>query len=298
MSLAGWGFRLVIVLALGSGLIVAATYPDYSDGIGNDPATPTIETTPETPTEPTPSPTETTPTQTETPTPTLTPTPTPTVTPTPNPTPTPTQQPTTPTPTPFPEQEHVVESDAYDHVTPTHPDDPGRSMLVRGNEVEFDSGEMAEHFHELINQAREDEGLEPLKFNETISSVSRAHSWDMYHRDFFDHENPDGESPQDRYEVVASSCGIGENIHWHRPPRESSIGSAEYAFESLMDSEPHKENILREEYDEHGVGFYIAADGTIKVTQKLCVRDRSRPPLETPTPTPTETPTPTPTAAD
>jgi len=51
---------------------------------------------------------------------------------------------------------------------------------------------------DLINAERAQHRLKPLKINAKLSDLARAHSRDMARRGFFDHVNPEGQSPAQR----------------------------------------------------------------------------------------------------
>ncbi|MCD6501283.1 CAP domain-containing protein [bacterium] len=115
---------------------------------------------------------------------------------------------------------------------------------------------LEDEMFDMINSDRADSGLGALVENDALRQVARDHSEDMYLRDFFDHVNPDGESPADR----ADNAGIdyviiGENIQMN----SGHSNPVEYAEEALMASSPHRANILSDEYNAVGVG--IASDG-------------------------------------
>src|ERR1017187_3148125 len=50
----------------------------------------------------------------------------------------------------------------------------------------------------LTNAERARRGLPALHPDDTLDSIARGHSIDMLRRNFFDHTNPDGDSPGDR----------------------------------------------------------------------------------------------------
>ena len=103
---------------------------------------------------------------------------------------------------------------------------------------------------DLVNQIREENGLEPFVYNETLAETARAHSQDMIDRDFFDHYNPDGKSPFDRMRDNGLSFSMAaENIAaGQRTPGE--------VVESWMNSEGHRANILGN-CEELGVGLAL-----------------------------------------
>lgn len=167
------------------------------------------------------------------------------------------------------------------------PDDPGETTYE--TDVEEVSSETIEDFvHAEVNDRRADHDLEPLTWDGTIASVSRAHSADMAERDYFDHVNPDGERPLDRFSDVGDYCrSYGENIalNWlDAPVQEPDGGSAteyhtaegiaEGLVDQWMNSTDHRQAILEENVDgsweRAGVGVYVADDGKVYATQNFC----------------------------
>ena len=103
---------------------------------------------------------------------------------------------------------------------------------------------------DLVNQIREENGLEPFVYNVTLAQVARAHSQDMIDRNFFSHTNPDGEDPFDRMRDNGLSFSMAaENIAaGQRTPEE--------VVNSWMNSEGHRANILGG-CEELGVGLAL-----------------------------------------
>lgn len=103
---------------------------------------------------------------------------------------------------------------------------------------------------DLVNQIREENGLEPFMYNETLAETARAHSQDMIDRNFFDHTNPDGKSPFDRMRDNGLSYSMAaENIAVGYPSPEAVV-------EGWMNSEGHRANILGG-CEELGVGLAL-----------------------------------------
>ncbi|MFC6728281.1 CAP domain-containing protein [Natronoarchaeum mannanilyticum] len=162
------------------------------------------------------------------------------------------------------------------------PGDPNESAYTDGS-VEIDSETVERLVHEEVNERRTERGLEPLEWNPTVASVSRAHSKDMADREYFSHTNPDGQGPFDRYREVASGCrAYGENIalSWVGRPVETDSGAVE-TYESdeelavalvgqWMNSTGHRENMLRERWESGGVGVYITEEGKVLATHNFC----------------------------
>ncbi len=105
---------------------------------------------------------------------------------------------------------------------------------------------------------------QPLRWNENLAEVARAHSRDMLEQNFFDHVDLEGRSPKARIEAAGIRWqSLGENIALN-----GSVPGAEAAF---MD-EPrfqanHRANILNTKYTDVGVGIVEGPNGSIYVTQ-------------------------------
>jgi uncharacterized protein YkwD len=157
-----------------------------------------------------------------------------------------------------------VESDA-----PPPEGDPGTT-----SESDVTSDEVEAEIHEQVNEIRVEHGLDELEHSDDIAGVSRTHSQDMNERDYFSHTNPEGESPADRFgDRYPSECrAVGENLAYIQTGFGSN-GSAEEIAEQIvegwMNSEGHRENILRDGWDSQGIGVYID-DGRVDATQKFC----------------------------
>jgi len=101
----------------------------------------------------------------------------------------------------------------------------------------------------LMNQSRVEAGLKPLLYDKGLKGATRAHSQDMIDEGYFSHTGSDGSQPKDR--MVAAGYTMeklyAENLAYGQI---SSI----FAHEGLMNSLGHRENILREEATNVGVG--------------------------------------------
>lgn len=110
-------------------------------------------------------------------------------------------------------------------------------------------GDAVEVFTTLMNEHRVSVGCAPLTWSEAVADVAEAHSADMVQRGFFDHTNPDGESPFDRL----ADAGIGysraaENIAWGHADGASVLAA-------WLDSSGHRGNIEDCALTQHGVGL-------------------------------------------
>lgn len=134
--------------------------------------------------------------------------------------------------------------------------------------------------HEYTNNQRVRHGLEPLYLDDDISNVARFHSQDMLSRDFFDHNNLDGQTPTDRGNILGVSCvknyishytqGLGENIFYLEGYRVDDVmENSKIIVDGWMDSLGHRENILGRDYDQIGIGVKFS-DFKIYATQNFC----------------------------
>lgn len=114
----------------------------------------------------------------------------------------------------------------------------------------------------LTNEARQDNGCQPVEENGQLAAAAQGHSQDMADNGFFDHLSPDGSNFVDRAAQAGYDAAMSENI-------AAGQDSAEATFEDWMDSEGHRENILNCEAKAVGVGVGEASDGTLYWTQKF-----------------------------
>lgn len=161
----------------------------------------------------------------------------------------------------------------------------------------YDTNAMAQSIHERVNSEREAAGQSPLAWSDDLAALSRSHSQDMIHRDFFDHVNPDGQGPTDRGQAMDVSCativedrqmrGIAENIydasayHTRRTTRRGNETSVTYNWKTAdelseavvqgwMGSVGHRRNILNGAYQAQGLGVAVSDDLRVLVTQTFC----------------------------
>jgi uncharacterized protein YkwD len=106
----------------------------------------------------------------------------------------------------------------------------------------------------LVNQARAQVGLSPLRSDPLLQQAAREHSADMYKRHYFSHRTPDGKSPYDRlHDLRFHYVTAGENLAF--------APDVDQAFDSLMKSPDHKANILNPDYLCVGIGAYKGLNG-------------------------------------
>jgi uncharacterized protein YkwD len=144
-----------------------------------------------------------------------------------------------------------------------------RASTVRRRHITSRSGDLERQAYELINRDRLNAPqaggrLRPLRWNERLAAVARAHSRDMIRRGYFGHEGPDGKSVGDRLRAAGIAWrAAGENIAMAR-----TIAQAETEFMSEPRSQyNHRWNILNPNYTDVGVGIVRAPDGQYYITE-------------------------------
>ncbi|MYX21339.1 CAP domain-containing protein, partial [Streptomyces sp. SID8380] len=106
----------------------------------------------------------------------------------------------------------------------------------------------------LVNQERAKVGCSAVRADGALASLATAFSDDMAARGFFDHTDPDGDTPWDRADQAGVGNLGGENI---------ARGQADAAavMESWMNSPGHRANILNCDYKTLGVGVHFGSGG-------------------------------------
>ncbi len=100
----------------------------------------------------------------------------------------------------------------------------------------------------LINDARMDAGVEPLKFDTELVNVARLKAQDMVENSYFSHTSSNYGSPFDMMKQFNISYrSAGENIAGNR--------SIEGAFNAWINDEDHKRNLLDNGFNFTGIGI-------------------------------------------
>ncbi|MEU5520266.1 CAP domain-containing protein [Streptomyces sp. NPDC047860] len=106
----------------------------------------------------------------------------------------------------------------------------------------------------LVNEERAKVGCSPVTASSVLTALATAFSDDMAKRDFFDHTDPDGDTPWDRAQAAGISSLGGENI-------ARGQADAEAVMQAWMDSPGHKANILNCDFKTLGVGVHMGPGG-------------------------------------
>ena len=109
---------------------------------------------------------------------------------------------------------------------------------------------MARRLLLLVNQARWERGIPPLKANPLLSRAARAHSLSMAQEDYFGHRGSDGSTPWERIEASGYQTWLvlAENI-------AAGYATPEEVLAAWLESPLHRSNLLNPELSEAGVGY-------------------------------------------
>lgn len=114
----------------------------------------------------------------------------------------------------------------------------------------------------LLNADRAAHGLPPVRANAKLAALAGDYAQDMINRNFFAHNNPEGQTPFDRMRQRGISFGYaGENLAIN-----TSVAGAEQAF---MNSPGHRANILNSHYTQVGIGVRYSRSGSVYVVQEF-----------------------------
>lgn len=118
------------------------------------------------------------------------------------------------------------------------------------------SGTFQEQVVELVNIERQNNGgLPPLKHNALLDNSAQTHSTNMAERDFFSHCDLDTQSSMSDRITAAGYVwnSAGENI-------AAVQTTPEAVMTAWMNSSGHRANILRNTFEEIGVGYYVQSN--------------------------------------
>jgi hypothetical protein len=124
----------------------------------------------------------------------------------------------------------------------------------------------------LVNRDRSDPATSaetggrarPLRWNEKLAAVARAHSRNMLEQRFFAHVEPDGRTLSRRIDEAGIPWqAAGENI-----AIDGTVQGAQGAFmnEPRFESN-HRANILNANYTDVGIGIVQGPNGSLYITQ-------------------------------
>lgn len=111
-----------------------------------------------------------------------------------------------------------------------------------------------------VNLERAKRGLGALRNHRKLEAAAQAHAQDMFDRDYFDHESPEGDRVGTRVkatgygDINAQECRCSYNIYIGENIAKGQQ-SAKQVVREWMESPSHRDAILFKEYKEVGVGI-------------------------------------------
>jgi uncharacterized protein YkwD len=114
------------------------------------------------------------------------------------------------------------------------------------------NGGVSAQILELVNQARAENKLPPVKLNDALTIAAQGHSTDMACHDFTSHVGPNGSSIHERVVAAGYDPSFSEEIIY-------AGGGVQDAFNWWMNDKVHRDAILRRGAVHLGVGYaYLA----------------------------------------
>lgn len=140
-------------------------------------------------------------------------------------------------------------------LSPASPDEVGRDE------------DAARLMYALVDEARAEEGLHPLRPADDVADVAARWSAQMAADREMEH-NPD------HPEQICCWTTVTENVAWSEPPRtrlhrDPVAEVVEELHVALLNSPGHRRNLLDPGVDEIGIGVHVDADGSVWITQNF-----------------------------
>ncbi len=131
-----------------------------------------------------------------------------------------------------------------------------RPAVLLGS-IPVSSLRMARRLLFLVNQARWERGIPPLKADLLLSRTARAHALSMAQEDYFSQRGSDGSSPCERIEAAGYGTWqvLAENI-------AAGYATPEEVLAAWLESPRHRSNLLNAELCEAGIGYAFQPDDT------------------------------------
>jgi uncharacterized protein YkwD len=123
---------------------------------------------------------------------------------------------------------------------------------------------------EETNRERVKNGLPEFAWDPELCRMARNHSEDMARQGYFSHISPNGQRLRDRARAVGivHYQVLGENIAYNLGYDDPGA----FAVERWMVSPGHRANILYTGFKAMAIGTFVAADGSVYLTQSFISR--------------------------
>ncbi|MFN2530838.1 MAG: CAP domain-containing protein [Pyrinomonadaceae bacterium] len=120
------------------------------------------------------------------------------------------------------------------------------------------------------NNVRKKNGLEPLSWDPELCRMARQHSENMGRQQFFSHVEPQGTTLPQRAKLIGivHFSLLAENIAYN----QGYDDPGGFAVQRWMASSGHRANILYGGFQSSAIGVFVAADGSVYLTQVFLTR--------------------------
>lgn len=128
-------------------------------------------------------------------------------------------------------------------------------------EPTINTSEARARFLDLINQTRNQYGLDNVSLDTDLNTLATNHAEDMIQNDYVAHVNLQGQSPNDRRIEQGIETPVGENI--------SFAANIEFSHFGLVRSPIHLKNIIDPRWEKVGLGFAQKDNGYLYTVQEF-----------------------------
>lgn len=144
------------------------------------------------------------------------------------------------------------------------------ATILKGSPSFDEATEAERRAFEATNKVRVKNGLARLSWDPTLCLMARRHSENMARFGFFSHLTPEGLQLRDRARAVGIQHYkvMGENIAYNQGYDDPGA----FAVERWMISSGHRANILSRDFRASAIGSFVAADGTVYLSQVFILR--------------------------
>jgi uncharacterized protein YkwD len=138
------------------------------------------------------------------------------------------------------------------------------------NVIHVEPNDIEKRAFEETNIVRVKNGLAPFVWDSDVCRMARIHSESMSRQAYFSHVTPEGMRLRERAREVGilRYTVLGENIALNQGFDDPGA----FAVERWMQSEKHRANILSPEFRAMAIGSFVAADGSVYLTQTFITR--------------------------
>ncbi|MBI5413392.1 CAP domain-containing protein [Candidatus Peregrinibacteria bacterium] len=150
------------------------------------------------------------------------------------------------------------------HVVPLIPDYFSLNPPELDKSSLGDLAKAREQLLRLINKDRATYELSPVALSNALNNIAQKHSRNMVDLDFFGHNDPDGNGPDDRRKEAIYPASIRENL--------AKATTLEDAENGLMRSPVHRAALLDPEMELVGLGMVKNSEGYVFVTQNFSAK--------------------------